>query len=187
MRRGASQPADFTATSLSATSITAVVIAVAANADASFTPPPPVPPAERRRLVCAAAASAASGAQPPPPPTPFHTSDTLPSFHAAAAITPDHSLVHTLSTCIRPYSDYSIDYSTTRQLDYSTTRLLGDTRLFDYSTTRLLDYSTTRLLDYLTTRLLAERGGRFSSRALDVHVFSSFFAFKKVLIFFVYR
>jgi hypothetical protein len=91
------QPADFTATPFSATSITAVVVAVTANADALFTPPPLAPPAERRRLVYAAPASAASGALPPPPSSPLHTSDTLPSVHAAAAITPDRSLVHTLS------------------------------------------------------------------------------------------
>ena len=88
------QPADFTATSFSAASITAVVVAVAANADASFTPPPPAPPAERRRRLedrrllrrqrRQRSAAAATTTTPP------HT----PTAHAAAAITP---VVHTLS------------------------------------------------------------------------------------------
>ena len=38
------QPADFTATSFFAASISAVVVAVAANAGASFMLPPPAPP-----------------------------------------------------------------------------------------------------------------------------------------------
>jgi hypothetical protein len=39
----------FTATSVSAASITAVVVVVAASAETPFLPPPPAPPAQRRR------------------------------------------------------------------------------------------------------------------------------------------
>jgi hypothetical protein len=68
---------------------------------ASKAPPPLSRPAERRRLVHAAAASAGSGAPPPPP---LQLRHTLPSVHAAAAITPDRSPVHTAHPHSQPHA-----------------------------------------------------------------------------------
>jgi hypothetical protein len=65
-------------------------------------PPLPAPPVERRHFVHAAAASAARGVPPPPPPPPPR--HMLPSVHAAAAITPDHSLIRTSRPNSQPHA-----------------------------------------------------------------------------------